>query len=435
MLLNGSSDSFVSRSNPDIDPAPRIVPQSESQLSYQPPFVLALFLTPFNFLYRLLSRSAGIFGYLFPFLPRLLSSLTAGDSGQTGTRNTTGRRPLNPRDTAARFMREFGEEYGSHSLQFFENGYAQALDLAKRDLKFLVVILLSPEHDDNSAFVRESLLSPDVVNYLNNAENRIIVWAGSVQDSEAYQVSNALRCTKFPFTAVIAHTAQQSSTTMSVVSRIAGSMPPTAFLARLQNAISQHGGGLERARAARAEQQASRSLREEQNSAYERSLAQDRERTRQKKEAEEAKARAELQAKRKAENDKKKALDLLQWRKWRAQSLPSEPSADTKDAIRISVRMPSGERVVRRFAPESNMETLYAFVECHGILNGTEESPEQSLAHPVGFEHRYGFRLVSPMPRTVLEAYVEGTLKEHLGRNANLLVEPIDEGSDNEGEG
>jgi FAS-associated factor 2 len=60
-----------------------------------------------------------------------------------------------------------------------------------------------------------------------------------------------------------------------------------------------------------------------------------------KKEAEAAKRRAELQARQKMEAEEKKA-DVLQWKRWRAQSLPEEPSANAHDVVRISVRMPSG---------------------------------------------------------------------------------------------
>ncbi|KAH0133016.1 hypothetical protein KCU67_g16549, partial [Aureobasidium melanogenum] len=107
-----------------------------------------------------------------------------------------------------RFIRDFEEEYNvePNTIPFFENGYAQAFDLAKRDLKYLLVILLSPEHDDTAPFVRDTLLSPQIKEFIQNHVSDMIVWAGSVQDSEAYQVANALNVTKFPFTGLIVHT-------------------------------------------------------------------------------------------------------------------------------------------------------------------------------------------------------------------------------------
>ena len=351
-------------------------------------------------------------------MPRLTQS-------NTPTRARTGRRSLNPRDTASRFAREFEEEYGSHDLHIYDGGYAQAYDLAKKELKFLMVVLLSPEHDDTSAFVRETLLSQEVVNYLNDPQNKIILWAGNVQDSEAYQVSNALNCSKFPFAALVVHTPQDSSTSMSTVARLTGLQPASAFVAKLRTAIAQHSQALDNVRTTRNEQQATRNLREEQNSAYERSLAQDRERARQRREAEAAQRRAEHEAKAKAEAEEKKAEKIEQWKRWRAASLPVEPGPDVKSAIRISIRLTNGERVIRRFAEDAELEELYAFVDCHDMLRSGDNL--SSAKEPAGYEHKYNFHLVSPMPRVVYDIAAGGTVGSKVGRNGNLIVEPIEQ--------
>ena len=335
---------------------------------------------------------------------------------------------MNPRDTAARFIREFEEEYGSHELRFFEDGYAQAYDLAKKNLKFLLVVLISPEHDDTTTFVREVLLSPEVGSFINDPQNNIILWAGSVQDSEAYQVSSALNCTKFPFAAMIVHTPQDSSTSMSTVSRISGLVPPSAFIAKLQTSITQQKPSLDRVRATRAEQQAARSLRQEQESAYERSLAQDRERTRQRREAEAAKLRAELEATSRAEAAKREAQKLEEWKMWRFQQIAPEPATDVKDVSRISIRMPSGDRIVRRFRTDTRLEDLYAFVECYDLSQ--RDIPIPTFAKPADYNHHYKFNMVSPMPRTVYDLDSGGNVGERIGKSGNLIVEPILEDED-----
>ena len=424
-LLNGSSTYLRSPRSPPREPAPRIVPQPESQQTYKPPLLLTILFTPFNLLYRLFSSSFSLFGYLFPFLPRLIPRLS---NGASPARSRTGRRALNPRDTAARFSREFEEDFGGHDLHFFEGGYAQAYDLAKKDLKFLLVVLVSPEHDDTTTFIKETLLSQEAVTFINDPQNKIILWAGSVQDSEAYQVSNALNCSKFPFAALVVHTPQDSTTTMSAIARITGLQPASAFVAKLRTAISQHSQALERVRATRNEQQATRNLREEQNSAYERSLAQDRERVRQRREAEAAQKRAEEDAKAKAEAEEREAQKVEQWKRWRAQSIPKEPGPNVKNVTRISIRLTTGERVVRKFAEEADMEELYAFVECHEILNADEDA--SAAAEPAGYEHKYNFRLVSPMPRVVYDVDAGGTVCSKVGRSANLIVELISEDDD-----
>ncbi|OJJ45648.1 hypothetical protein ASPZODRAFT_143534 [Penicilliopsis zonata CBS 506.65] len=413
-----------------VEPVRRVETQPEDQGVYRPSFLIALLFTPFNLLYRLLYSSFQLFGSLFPFLPRLLN-VTANPALQGGRRNTNGRRTLGPKDTAARFIREFEEEYGPNSFPFLENGYNMALDKAHRDLKFLLVVLLSPEHDDTSSWVRETLLSREVTEYITSSQGDLLVWGGNVQDSETYQVANSLRCSKFPFAAVIVHTPNVSSTAMSVVSRIAGNTTPTEFLAKLRGAITQNKEALDRIRASRAEQQASRSLREQQDSAYERSLAIDRERARQRREAEAARQREEQAAAERQAAEEKRQRDLQQWKQWRAQSIAAEPGPAVGDAVRISIRLPSGERVIRMFPPGAALEELYAFVECYEVL---QAQPDVSSEKPEGFEHQYRFRLVSPMPRVVYELEAGGTIADKVGRGGNLLVEPIDEESEEEEE-
>ncbi|KAL1637859.1 UBX domain-containing protein 10 [Neofusicoccum ribis] len=414
----GSSSRSSSAGRRNLEPAPRVVPQPENQVTQQAPFLLSVIIFPFRFAYNIVSRVFNLFSYLFPFLPRLFASRTAS---QGRRRDTSGRRTLNPRDTAARFIREFEEEYGSHELPLFEGGYAQAFDLAKKELKFLLVVLISPEHDDTTSHIRDTLLAPEVVNFLKDPQNNIIVWAGNVQDAEAYQVSNALNCTKLPFAGLIVHTPSVSSTAMSVVARIVGPTPPSTFMSRLQTAIAQNSEPLNRVRATRAEHQAARSLRQAQDTAYERSLAQDRERARQKREAEEARQRAEKEEREKQEAKERAARNLEQWRKWRAQSVAAEPSSDAKDIVRISLRMPSGDRIVRRFTPDTQIEELYAFVECYDFLQDGAEGPV--VEKPASYEHEYEFVLVSPMPREEFGLEKGGTVRERIGRSGNLIVE------------
>lgn len=390
------------------------------------PFPFNILLLPFNITYTIFQRIFGTIGYLFPFLPRLLNRFYSGRALQPS--RDTGRRPLNPTDTSARFMREFEEEYGvTHgTLPFHEGGYAQAFDIAKRDLKHLLVILLSPEHDDTAPFVRDTLLSPDLVEYIKNPTNNILLWAGTVQDAEAYQVANALNVTRFPFATLIAHTPSVSSTAMSKIATSAGPVTAQDLISKFDAAIASHKEELDRLRAQRQEQQASRSLRQEQESAYERSLAQDREKARRRKEEEAAREKAEREERERGERKADLARKLAQWRRWRVQSVPGEPGTDLADAVRMSIRLPSGERVIRKFRAEADLEELYAFVECYDLVKeDAAVEDEKETVEPEGYEHVYKFQLVSPMPREVYDLEKGGSLKERIGRSGNLIVEKI----------
>ncbi|KXJ89407.1 thioredoxin-like protein [Microdochium bolleyi] len=366
--------------------------------------------------------------YFLAFLPASIRPRAITTSITQGFRGTAGRRMLLPRDTAARFKREFEEEYGTSALSFYEGGFAQALDEAKKELKFLIMVLVSPEHDDTESFTRETLLSPDVTAFINDPQNNIILWGGNVLDSEAYQVATEYNATKFPFTCVVCLTPREGSTRMSIVKRLVGPVAPQTYVAELQAAITKYAPDLASARAERTAQEVTRNLRNEQDSAYERSLAVDRERARQRKEAEAAAALAEKTAQEEAEAAERLARLREQWRRWRATTIAPEPdsTANAKDIVRLALKMPegsgAGQRIVRKFAATTTVEELYAFVECFEYLEAEDEG---DIKKPSGYEHVYKFKIASLMPRVVYEPEADGsaTLGDKIGRSGNLIVE------------
>ncbi|RDL41068.1 Ubiquitin-like protein [Venustampulla echinocandica] len=419
---------------PHPDAAPRIVPQPADQVIPRPSLLLAILFTPFRVLYKIFSLPLNLFAYLFPFLPIFRRDAAAGALRRA---NTSGRRPLSPADTAQRVQREFSEEYGENELPWSGFGYATSLDYTKREHGFLLVVLLSPEHDDTLTFCRDVLMNPDVNQFIKDPNHMIRLWVGDVRDAEAYQVSTALKCNKFPFTALICNTPEVNSTTISVVSRIVGPMDPNTYLAKLRTAHAARTEALEQGRAARAFQNAERNLRQEQDSAYERSLAQDRERARLRREAEAAAEEAERRKKEEEGNAALLAANKEQWRKWRAAQIAPEPSADEKDVVRIALKMPEAARVMRRFRASDPIDELYAFVECYDhVKEGSsgEKAPEK----PEAYVHNYNFQIVSTLPRVVYDVEQGGSIGEKVGRSGNLIVEQItddDDEDDNEGEG
>ncbi|KAI1080503.1 hypothetical protein F5B20DRAFT_589278 [Whalleya microplaca] len=425
---------------PRPEPAPRIVPQAPT--THRAPFLLGLLFAPFHFGYRAVSTFFRTFVYIFAFLPASLRPRALTTTVTSGWKGTMGRRMLMPRDTAARFKREFDEEYGPNELPFHEGGFAQALDLAKRDLKFLLIVLMSPEHDDTEAFTRDTLLAPEVVAFVNDPANNLVLWGGNVLDSEAYQVAAEYHCSKYPFSALVCLTPKEggsaASTRMSIVKRLVGPLSPSTYLAELETAINKYAPDLASVRAERAATDMARSLRSEQDSAYERSLARDRERARQRREAAEQAAAAEKRALEGAEAAQRRAELRAQWRRWRATTIAPEPPVDAK-VVRLALKMPEssggGGRVVRRFAADTTMEELYAFVECHDLLAGKEGEEEEeeegevedekTPERPEDYDHEYKFRVVAPMPRVVYEPDEAATVGERIGRSGNLIVEDI----------
>jgi len=79
------------------------------------------------------------------FLSRLISG-EGGEGGGRGRENDT-----------QRFIELFNLEHGSVHPTAHVGTFREAVDVAKRDYKFLVVYLHSPHHQDTPAFLRETL--------------------------------------------------------------------------------------------------------------------------------------------------------------------------------------------------------------------------------------------------------------------------------------
>lgn len=475
-----SHDDYYSRRSPSqrLEPAPRIVPGRVVTRQAPAPFLFRAVLAPFRLLWRGLTTALHFVLYVLHFLPgpvgvRFLAlqqrlglnaagsaaAVTGGAAngsapggGAGGSRilgllkpSSSGRRNLLPREAALRFKREFEEQYGTaRTLPWFENGFAQALDVAKRDLRFLLIVLVAPEHDDGEAHARQVLLAPEVVAFVTDPSNCILLWGGNVADSEAWQVALAYGCTKFPFAALVCLTPRSSDvgvsssdggapTRMSIVKRFAGPTTAQTFLAELTTALNKYMPDLAAVAADRAASNAARNIRREQDDAYERSLAIDRERARKRREEEAARREEE----RRAEEERRKAEELeakkAEWRRWRAAKLGPEPAAGTgaaaKSIVRVALKMgESGERVVRRFHGEATIDDVYAFVECFEEAAELDESKVASLLQagpPDGYSHEYTFRVVCPLPRVVYDPRNEKSLVELVGRATNLIVEPF----------
>lgn len=398
------------------------------------PLILAFLLAPVDVVLGLFARLFSLVSNILPFIPPSLRRVASRNSNVPIFLSSLSRSYLSPQATTSRFLRDFSSTYGQYSLPFIDTSYARAFDIAKADCKFLLVVPLSPEHDETDHFVRHTLLAPSLSEYLSNSSNNVILWAGSMADSECSEVARALGIDRFPSAVLIAHTPSVSSTAMSIITRLERPKSPSDFMAILEAARLQHGIELDRARASQAEQQATRSLREQQNSAYERSLATDRERVRIRKEAETEKARHEIEENQKRERARQHARDLAQWKQWRAQSIPSEPELGSKEAVRINLRLLNGDRVTRRFPADSKLEELYAYVECHDVINSLNETIHKPIERPKGFTHTYSFRLVSPMPREVYESQDGGTVQSRIGRSGNLIAERIEDEEDDDNE-
>ena len=211
---------------------------------------------------------------------------------------------------------------------------------------------------------------------------------------------------------------------------------------------------LEGLRLAATERARERTLRDEQDAAFRESARRDREK--EARRIEEARRTAELE---KAELDRKRTVEETRariadardrWRREFRQLLTLPDTSSTADQIRITIRLPDGQRLVRLVARDSTVTSLYCYVDAHltptdPTLTDTKTLPSaaekslQELLQSSGqlAEAWWGFSLFTAYPRQAIpwQPAVCLTDIEGLGNGGQIVVETGGESSDHNDDG
>ncbi|EGG00805.1 uncharacterized protein MELLADRAFT_92981 [Melampsora larici-populina 98AG31] len=408
-----------------------------------------------------------------------------------------------PRTCAERWIRELEEELqlegvSSHSSQvssslstttsrrtpmmnrdrrlpdFLVLGYDEAVRKAKEELKILMVVLVSEEHDDVAEFKRTTLTNDELLKTIRR--HNILVWGGDVRDRDACQAAQNLEVTTYPSIAFVALQIRQpvlgtgfgvsatrngSSTQpiMSMIARLSGSCengtsPNTINKLITETIVPRTQGFFQHLRSEKDKRESERRLREEQDRAYEEAGRRDQERVLAKQielEQTELKRKEETQKvlllneqrEKKVLEEEKRSV----WRRWASKEvLPQEPDVRiTEGVLKIGFRLGDGRRIVRRFFKDTSLESLYTFVEIESssttTTRGKESKPTEEIKEEdyqsilKGYKHEYRFKLSTAMPRRVLSLEDRMSIEEFGGLDgANINVEGSFVGSDEESE-
>ncbi|CAH8448216.1 unnamed protein product [Dicrocoelium dendriticum] len=244
------------------------------------------------------------------------------------------------------------------SPPFFVGSYAEALREAKRTLRFLVVYLHMDSHEDTRKFCHKTLQNEEVIQFLNNSE-QLLFWGCNINSPEGYRVSKTLRSHAYPFIGVVGLSNlpapdsipyPSTMTGLALLGRIEGAVKPQDLIQQLNSILNDHQDATLSARLDRSEREAAARIREEQDLAYQQSLAQDRAKLAAKEAelrtaAEEASQLAEA---RRHEEALRMAVSARRLR-WRSR-LPPAPEAGSPNTVQLSIKMPNGNRVSRVFS-------------------------------------------------------------------------------------
>lgn len=273
--------------------------------------------------------------------------------------------------------------------------YNDVLEKVKSKLGYLLVVITNEVDPEANKQLLKALQKTGIF-----AEQQLDFWFGSVLTYEGLAVAESLGFSQTPGLALIApspKTAQSNIIVMERLFKLEGDLSGPEISVNVRASISNHEPKLISLRLERQQFDVDRHIREEQDSAYERSLQADRIR------AEQAKAE-----KSKAEEESKKEENKAQLhKKWqssvlkRANKVQAPPSASDVKLARIGIRLPDGKRIPLGVPGETTLEDLYSVVYVHLHPDEIEEIEDDSSGLD-DYEADYGLGLVSPVLRKKL---------------------------------
>uniref|UniRef100_A0A673JKX4 FAS-associated factor 2 n=1 Tax=Sinocyclocheilus rhinocerous TaxID=307959 RepID=A0A673JKX4_9TELE len=274
------------------------------------------------------------------------------------------------------FIHSFEEKYGRSHPVFYQGTYSQALNDAKRELRYLLVYLHGDDHQDTDEFCRTTLCSEEVLTFINT---RMLFWACSTSKPEGYRVSQALRENTYPFLAMI----MLKDRKMTVVGRLEGLIQPEDLINQLTFIMEANQTYLISERLEREERNQTQVLRQQQDEAYLASLRADQEKDRKKREEQELKRQEEEKAHQSILAEERRRRTLEEEKERKSECLPPEPPLDDPDSVKIVFKLPNDTRVERRFLFSQSLTVI------HDFLFSLKETPEK-------------FQIVTNFPRRVL---------------------------------
>jgi FAS-associated factor 2 len=174
------------------------------------------------------------------------------------------------------------------------------------------------------------------------------------------------------------------------------------FLRRLRTVVGDNEVWLAQARADRLERSLTQSLRQQQDEAYELSLRADQEKERRRLEELQVEQQKldEQEAEKLAEQQRKDDIERLKLDL--AATVPSEPPANTPNAIVILFKLPNGQRLERSFVNTNSLRDIHNFIFCH------PDAPDN-------------FEITTNFPKKVLKSQEELSLFEAGLKNREAL--------------
>lgn len=342
-----------------------------------------------------------VFVVMVKIIYKVLLFITATSQNATYT-------AIDPIDKVNKFVLQLEENLptqqssGGNSLPpFFQGSYTQALFMATQRARFLFVYLTNPNNESSSSLFRKIITNPEFISLC--LQDQMVIWAGDLTNSEAYQLANSLNVTKFPFLGLMCLTRKTSMTSngpvnsapkITLILKIQGGLADDVDVSQLidskfRKRIEKHLEDLNAIKVDLRNQFMSKLLTEQQDLNYQRSLERDR---------------AKKMAKQYDKLKKQYLAYRVDYFKQLQQNTQTSPGASF---AKVAIKMPDGSRARMQFPADEPLEIIFEYVELLKLgyfdrhIEGPAMSEHEARSKFRGFELKYDFSLTSPVPPRV----------------------------------
>lgn len=340
------------------------------------------------------------------------------------------------------------------NYNFFENDFNSVHERCQNNFEWLLVILVN-DNKVTQAFHKNLLENPKfnkLFNKLNGVFKETCIYTNNIdKNPEAFEVGSTYKIKKLPYIMLIGNVTNNSSimSSMSITykSNISNNYLSDAkttsdkILKNLNKLLENFNPQLITKRIDKQEIELSRIIKEQQDSAYLKSMEKDRLKKRQKED--EKLKQTELLNNQKTHDNFLIHLIQSNWFKFKNESLDGKTT-------KIAIKLPNGNRLIEIINLKINLIDLYFYVECKlftiDLLNNESlelQNNDDALTYinnlqseddykGIDFDEYlkkfpFNFELIQPFPKKIFE--FSDTSIEHipeLKSGGNLLVEYTD---------
>lgn len=308
----------------------------------------------------------------------------------------------------------FGSIYNNSgsvlSPSSISTSYTSLLEACTEQCRFGLIYLHGPLLDNSLSYASNILCSEEFVKIIKKFQ--VLLWFGDTTTSEGLQVANALKVRHFPFIGILCLKDKDKIEMIGRAEALLENYNPQ----KLESVLQKYHSTLMKFVQIKKNDEMERLIRVQQDSRFRESLRRDQERDRQRVEEGE-----HLLQQQRRERQRK------QWLLRRKNRLSNEPDPNV-DSCRVAIKISDHERIIRRFNASLPIEEIYAFVELHreGLLDSSENYYIDNDVILEGYNHEYGFLLLSPAPRKELDQTLTIREEQSIYPSGTIVLETIE---------